>query len=93
MDIVNRIESFVADIYFKYSNELKSDFVEICNSIVAFFDENFSNNQQILEQKDELLMYLLNVMEQNDYIKMADVLYYNVKPIIEDAITVINKND
>ena len=93
MDIVNRIESFVADIYFKYTNELNSDFVEICNLIAEFFDENFSNNQQILEQKDELLAYLLNVMEKNDYIRMADALYYNVKPIIEDAVLVIdNKN-
>lgn len=93
MDIVNRIESFVADIYFKYSNELSSDFVDICNDITIFFDENFSNNQQILEQKDELLAYLLNVMEKNDYIRMADALYYNVKPIIEDAVLAINNKN
>ncbi len=92
MDISEKIESFVADIYFKLPNEIKKDYVGICNDIAVFFDENFVNNQQILEQKDELLMYLLSVMEQNDYIKMADALYYNVKPIIDDAMTVINTN-
>lgn len=92
MDIIKRIESFVADIYFKYPIEIKKDFVDICNDISVFFDENFLNNHQILEQKDELLKYLLNVMEQNDYIKMSDALYYNIKPILEDAIAVINTN-
>lgn len=88
MDIIKRIESFVADIYFKLPNEIKRDYVDICSDIATFFSENFPNNQQILEQKDELLMFLLNVMEQNDYIKMADALYYNVKPIIEDALKI-----
>ncbi len=91
MDIPEKIESFVADIYFKLPNEINRDYVEICTTISEFFDNNFLNNPELQEQKDELLAYLLKVMEQNDYIKMADVLYYNVKPILEDAITVINK--
>lgn len=90
MGIIERIESFVADIYFKLPNEINRDFADICNDLAVFFDENFANNQQILEQKDELLMYLLSVMEKRDYIKMADALYYNVRPILEDAITVID---
>lgn len=93
MGILKKIEFFAADIYFKLPNEIKKDYVDICNDISVFFDENFLSNQQILEQKDELLTYLLNVMEQNDYIKMADALYYNVKPILKDALVVINKND
>lgn len=86
MDIIKKIELFVADIYFKLPNELNKDFVDICTGISEFFDNNYQDNKKVMEQKNELLEYLLKVMETNDYIKMADALYYKVKPIFENPI-------
>lgn len=89
MDILNKIESFAVDIYFKLPNEINMDFVNICTDISDFFDVNYQNDSRINEQKNELLGYLLKVMETNDYIKMADALYYQVKPIFEDSFDVV----
>lgn len=84
MDIIKRIESFVADIYFKLPNEINKDYVDICSSMSDFFDKNYSDNSDLINQKEELLNYLFETMKTNDYIKMADALYYNVKPIFDD---------
>ena len=86
MDIINKIESFAADIYFKLPYELNQDFVNICQLIANFFDENFSENQEIIIQKNKLLTFLLQAMETKDYIKMADALLYTLKPVIEDLV-------
>lgn len=85
MEIVDKIESFAADIYFKLPDELNKDFVDICTELSEFFDKNFQDNYEVLQQKNVLLNYLLDAMQTRDYIKMADALLYKVKPILEDA--------
>lgn len=86
MDIINKIESFAADIYFKLPNELNQDFINICQLIAEFYDENFSENIDNMNQKNRLLTFLLQAMETRDYIKMADVLLYTVKPVIKELV-------
>lgn len=89
MDIIDKIESFAGDTYFKMPNELNNDYIKICEQIVAFFEENFSVDGEAINQSKVLLEYLLTVMQTGDYIKMADALLYKVKPIFEDSINVI----
>lgn len=78
------IEDFSADIYFKMSPELNADYVRICEQIAAFFAENYPANEDVINQSKLLLEHLFSVMQTNDYIKMADELYYTVKPIFND---------
>ncbi len=85
MEIVDKIETFAADIYFKLPDELNKDFVDICTELSDFFDKNFQDNPEVLQQKNILLNYLLEVMQTKDYIRMADALYYKVKPILGEA--------
>ena len=92
MTILDKIENFTADIYYKMPNEINNDYIALCKEISQLLDNNFSNNDDIMEQKNELLQYLLSVMETNDYIRMADALYYNVKPIIEDINIYLKDN-
>lgn len=84
MEILGKIEDFSANIYFKMPRELNSDYVQICEQVAAFFEENYLNNEDVINQSKMLLEHLFNVMQTNDYIKMADVLYYTVKPIFDD---------
>lgn len=85
MEITNKINAFVSDIYFKMPIEINNDYIDICTLISEFFDSNFKSNVEVLNQKNELLNYLFAVMQSNDYIKMADALLYTVKPILEDT--------
>jgi len=84
MDIIDKIESFAADIYFKLPGELNKQFVEICTEVSDFFDNNYASNVEVMHQKDILFKYLLGIMETKDYIRMADALYYTVKPIFKN---------
>lgn len=83
MDIKTKIELFAADIYLKLPNELNNDFVAICTDISDFFEKEYSTVVEVMQQRNQLMRYLLEQMETNDYIKMADALYYTVKPIFE----------
>lgn len=78
------IEDFSTDIYFKMPQELNSDYVRISEKIAVFFEENYLENEDVINQSKILLEHLFNVMQTNDYVKMADVLYYTVKPIFDD---------
>jgi len=89
VEIIKKINTFASDIYFKMPVELNNDYIDICTLISEFFDVSFGGNGDVLKQKNELLNYLLGVMQSNDYIKMADTLSYTVKPILEDADVVI----
>jgi predicted Zn-dependent protease with MMP-like domain len=84
MDIIDKIESFAADIYFKLPVELNKQYVEVCTEISNFFDKNFVDNSEVMQQKNKLFEYLLGIMETKDFIRMADALCYTVKPIFED---------
>ncbi|PYG89119.1 hypothetical protein LY28_00942 [Ruminiclostridium sufflavum DSM 19573] len=84
MKILKMIEAFSTDIYFKMPHEIKNDYVNICEQLADFFEENYSENEDVISQSKALLEHLFAVMQTNDYIKMADVLYYTVKPIFED---------
>lgn len=91
MDIINRIDNFAVDIYFKLTEELNNDYIEICEMTAAFFDNNFSTVNEIVEEKANLIEYLFNIFKSNDYIKMADALCYTVKPILLEAIPVVTR--
>ena len=84
MEILREIEDFSANIYFEMPQELNSDYVQICEHITTFFEENYLNNEDVINQSKVLLEHLFNVMQTNDYIKMAYALYYTVKPIFDD---------
>ncbi len=85
MNIIDSIDSFAVDIYYKFPSELEKDYIKICEHIGAFFNENFSTNVDIIKQCNELLEYLFRILQSNDYIKMADALLYTVKPILVDT--------
>ncbi|MHB8066178.1 MAG: hypothetical protein ACYDG2_26755 [Ruminiclostridium sp.] len=85
MEIIEKINTFASDIYFKMPVELNNDYIDICTLISEFFDTKFKDDKDVLKQKNDLLNYLLGVMQSNDYIKMADALRYKVKPILEDS--------
>lgn len=78
MDIVSRIEMFASDIYFKLPDEIRKDYISICEEL----DKLFDSYSGITNQKNEIFLNLLKVMETNDFIRMADVLLYNIKPLI-----------
>lgn len=85
MNIINLIDTFAVDIYFKMPAEINNDYINICTSVSNFFDTNFQGKDEVLKQKNQLLNYLLEVMCSHDYIKMADALSYTVRPILVDA--------
>lgn len=92
MDIINKIEDFLADIYFKMPNELTNDYIKICEEITAFFEKYFMPYEDVMQQARDILEYLLTVMQTGDYIKMADALNYEIKPIINDALLLIERD-
>ncbi len=64
--------------------ELNDEYLSICEQIAAFFEVNFSTNEDIIKQSNILLEHLLKIFQTGDFIKMADTLYYTVKPILID---------
>jgi hypothetical protein len=83
MDINLRIEYFATDIYFKLPNEIKNDYISICEELDKIFDNCFSNNRQMLNQKNDIFLSLLRAMETKDFIRMADMLLYTIKPLLD----------
>ena len=91
MDTINRIEEFLGDIYFKMPNELNNEYIDICEQISSFFEKTFLNYGDIMQQGRDIIQFLFDVMKTGDYIKMADALNYDIKPIIEDALLFIER--
>ena len=90
MEILNNIQDFRTDIYFKMPIELNDDYVNICEKISTYFSNKFCGNKELKNDIMTLMEYLLEVMQSGDYIKMADALVRTVKPIIEDAEVLMN---
>lgn len=92
METLSKIESFVADIYFKMPKELKNDYIKICEEISGFFEKYFVSYDDVMQQGRDILQYLFEVMQTGDYIKMADALNYEIKPILMDALVLIERD-
>lgn len=93
MEIINKIEDFIADIYFKMPGELNNQYVDICEQISSLFEKYFMQYDDVMNQGKDIIKFLLDVMQTGDYIKMADALYYEVKPIISDALILIEREN
>ena len=91
METINKIENFLADIYFKMPYELNNEYIDICEQISGFFEKTFLNYDEIMQQGRDIIQFLFDVMKTGDYIKMADALNYDIKPIIEDALLFIER--
>lgn len=91
MEIITKIEDFLAAIYFKMPKELNNDYINICEEISSFFEVHFFKYTDVMEQGKNIIQYLFDIMKTGDYIKMADALYYEIKPIISDAVILIER--
>lgn len=92
MELINKIELFISDIYFKMPSELKNEYITICEEISAFFERYFMKYDDVMRQGRDILQYLLGVLQTGDYIKMADALNYEIKPILNDALILIKRD-
>ncbi len=93
MELVGLIESFKAGIYFKMPNEIRKDYINICEQITTFFERYFMKYDDVMAQGRDIIEYLFSVMQSGDYIKMSDALNYEVKPIIKDALVLIERDN
>lgn len=74
MKIRIMIKKFLGDIYFEPSNNLRNDFIKICEELNIYL-----NNINVEKSKHEQIMNeLFKVFETNDFIKMADYLEYDI---------------
>lgn len=92
MKLNDKIDKFAVDIYYEMPPKLLNDFQSICVEFSEFVDRNFSNAVGVINQKNQLLSYLLNAMEKKDYLLMSDMLVYDIKPVLEELNKFIKQN-
>ena len=72
--LINHIENFLTDIYYKESNELFMDFIAITELLNATFANNPRNERKLMK----ITMELMEVFTTKDLLKMADHLEFKV---------------
>jgi hypothetical protein len=73
-NLINNIENFLTDIYFKETSELHMDFIKITELINETYEKNPRNKNKLMK----ITMELMEVFSSKDLLKMADHLEYKV---------------
>jgi hypothetical protein len=72
--LINNIENFFTDIYYKESNELFMDFIAITELLNVTFEKNPRNTSKLMK----ITMELMEVFTTKDLLIMADHLEFKV---------------
>ena len=84
MDLVDRIERFNEMIYRNNAYQLEQEYISIAHGFSNIVDELYSDKEEVLKLKNNILEELLRRMSTHDYIMMADGLERLLVPVLED---------